>query len=210
METKERIRTLIKPKLILLLSGKRKSGKDFVERLLLERFPNSILSFRISSPIKKEFARERNLDYEELLTSSSYKENYRHKMVEWSESVRRTDPNYFLRLAIIEAYEKINGSERKIWLLNDARRFCDLKYFSDPTEINLDGDCEVITIRITANDAVRKQRGWIFDDKIDTKPTECGLDSYQSWTYQIHNDTNTIDELQIQLQSVFDRIEKIV
>ncbi|KAI7693735.1 Phosphomevalonate kinase [Sarcoptes scabiei] len=106
METKERIRTLIKPKLILLLSGKRKSGKDFVERLLLERFPNSILSFRISSPIKKEFARERNLDYEELLTSSSYKENYRHKMVEWSESVRRTDPNYFLRLAIIEAYEK--------------------------------------------------------------------------------------------------------
>ena len=41
-----------------------------------------------------------NLNYEELLSDSAYKEQHRLKMVTWSEQMRKNDPNCFLRISI--------------------------------------------------------------------------------------------------------------
>jgi phosphomevalonate kinase len=40
------------------------------------------MSISISAPLKEEYAKANNLDYERLLDSSSYKENFRAKMIE--------------------------------------------------------------------------------------------------------------------------------
>lgn len=63
--------------LIIMMSGKRKSGKDFVASKLYKHFGDNISIIRLSAPLKKAFATENNLDYENLLTSGMYKELYR-------------------------------------------------------------------------------------------------------------------------------------
>jgi phosphomevalonate kinase len=79
------------PTVIYLFSGKRKSGKDFLtERLHDLCSENNIdaIILRLSGPLKKCYADDHNLDYEELLGTSEYKEKHRLKMIEWSEEIR--------------------------------------------------------------------------------------------------------------------------
>ena len=67
--------------LIVMISGKRKSGKDFVASKLYKYFGEDVSIIRLSAPLKKAFATENNLDYENLLTSGMYKELYRKVIV---------------------------------------------------------------------------------------------------------------------------------
>ena len=80
------------PKLVLLFSGKRKSGKDFLtdhlQEMLQSRYEGSSVILRLSGPLKKCYAEENGLDYEELLTPGEYKEKHRLAMIKWSEEIR--------------------------------------------------------------------------------------------------------------------------
>jgi phosphomevalonate kinase len=75
------------PRLILLFSGKRKSGKDYVCQKIDDHFRDPKygelkLSFlTLSAPLKEMYATAHNLDYEKLLDSSDYKEKYRLDMI---------------------------------------------------------------------------------------------------------------------------------
>lgn len=122
-----------------------------------------------------------NLNYEELLSESAYKELHRRKMVEWSEMVRKDDPNCFLRLSI----EENRGYEVPIWILTDCRREGDLRFFKEEPAFR---DTALVTLRIQASEDLRKQRGYVFTPSIDDAETECGLDQYQDWTHVIQND----------------------
>ena len=169
-----------KPKVVLLISGKRKSGKDYCVDLLTKHLSDFVV-FRIAGPIKKQFAKDHGLDFDKLLDATLYKENYRQKMVEWSERLRASDPNCFLRLAI----EDSKAREKSIWILSDARRLVDIDYFKTSEEFKR---CKILTIRICAPNATRTERGWIFTEGIDDKETECGLDCYEDWDFVIQND----------------------
>jgi phosphomevalonate kinase len=74
------------PDLILIFSGKRKSGKDYVCKKLSDYLQaNSHLyhftMITLSAPLKRLYANENSLDYEKLLDSSEYKEIYRLDMI---------------------------------------------------------------------------------------------------------------------------------
>jgi hypothetical protein len=74
------------PNLILIVSGKRKTGKDYVCKKLTDIFENlnEFISFNVitlSAHLKKVYAYEHNLDFEKLLDSSDYKENFRKDMI---------------------------------------------------------------------------------------------------------------------------------
>ena len=89
--------------MILLMSGKRKSGKDYVaEKLCLGLAQRKIEHkvIRISSPLKSAFAAENGINFEKLMTSGPYKEMYRDHMVKWGENKRNNDAGYFIRLAM--------------------------------------------------------------------------------------------------------------
>lgn len=202
----QKISQLIKPKVQIVLSGKRKCGKDFLEGIILERFPQQVLSYRISAPIKGAFARQHGLDFAELLTASLYKEKYRQEMVIWSEAIRVSDPHYFLRLAITEAAEECEG--KPIWLLNDARRPTDLVYFTDSSEIDM-SLTTLIKLRINSTTQTRVSRGWHFTKGIDDQQTECGLDDECHWDYIIQNDS-TKEKLLIQLEPLFEQISNLL
>lgn len=190
----------LNPKVVILLSGKRKCGKDFVSDILLKSLPN-ICVLRISGPIKRQFAKDHDLDFEQLLDSSHYKENYRQRMVLWSEQIRASDPNFFLRLAVNES----NAKTKPIWMLTDARRLCDVLYFrTDSFKCS-----KLITIRICASEETRTERGWIFTEGIDDKETECGLDSYKDWDFVLQNDGSQHD-LMVKLQPILELIDQSI
>ena len=74
----------IEPHLLLVLSGKRKSGKDYVTKKLVDTLDSKLVDIRLctlSACLKEQYAKENNLDYERLLDSSSYKESYRTDMI---------------------------------------------------------------------------------------------------------------------------------
>ncbi|KAH9399639.1 hypothetical protein TYRP_017628 [Tyrophagus putrescentiae] len=202
-----KISQLSKPKVQIVLSGKRKCGKDFLESLILERFPRQVLSYRISAPIKGAYAQQHGLDFAELLTASEYKEQYRQEMVSWSEAVRAANPHHFLRLAIIQAATQ-TLENRPIWLLNDARRPTDLAYFADASEIDMTATA-LIKLRITSSELVRVSRGWHFTAGIDDQQTECGLDGERHWDYIIQND-GTKEDLLSQLEPFFEQIKSLI
>jgi len=103
------------------------------------------------------------LDYQKLLDTSSYKEQYRVEMIKWGEEVRIRDPGYFCRLATQTA-------NKPVWIICDARRPSDMNYFSS---------YNIVTIRVCASDEVRRSRGWEFLHNVDDGESECGLDDYQ-------------------------------
>ena len=135
---------------------------------------------RISAPIKRQFTEKHNLDFEKSLTASDYKENFRLQMIQWSESVRKSDPDVFLRQDI----EDKNAKDVPVWILADARRMTDVKFFQKP-------EFESVTkhfIRIKAEDEIREKRGYIFTPGVDDVESECGLDDFTDWTLVINND----------------------
>ncbi|XP_069944620.1 phosphomevalonate kinase isoform X3 [Cherax quadricarinatus] len=164
------------PVIIFLFSGKRKSGKDYITDMLQQRLDETQSKIiRLSGPIKRQFATDNGLDYSHLLTASDYKEKYRLDMIAWSEAKRTQDTGFFIRAAI-DMYE---GSKYPIWIVSDMRRQSDLAWFPQHY------DNIIYTVRITASEAARKQRGWTFTSGVDDAESECDLDNITDWNQEI-------------------------
>lgn len=196
-------------KLVILLSGKRKSGKDHISTLITNYVGHArmrhLAILRIAGPIKRKFSLDNQLDFPKLLSASDYKEKFREAMVNWSEEYREHEGwNCFLKQAIKEQGAKYKA----IWILSDARRTCDLEYFENDPTFN---DTKIIKIRVEASETTRMSRGWKFQSNIDDKPTECGLDDYEDWTYVISNNSNdNNDTLKKALRPVFETIDHVL
>ncbi|XP_014816718.1 PREDICTED: phosphomevalonate kinase [Calidris pugnax] len=138
------------PRAVLLLSGKRKSGKDFVAEELRSRLgPDVCTVLRLSGPLKEQYAKEHGLDFQRLLDASAYKERYRQDMIRWGEEKRCADPGFFCRTAV-------EGAAQPVWVVSDTRRLSDVEWFRD-----VYGDA-VQTVRVVATEETRKRRNWVF------------------------------------------------
>ncbi|XP_033329387.2 phosphomevalonate kinase [Megalopta genalis] len=178
------------PRIILLFSGKRKSGKDFITNVLHERIgPDSVI-LRLSGPIKAHWAKSMNLDIDGLLGDGEYKEKYRIEMAKWGENVRNRDYGYFCRAAL----DMYNVHDKSIWIVSDVRRKTDIQWFMQ----NFGSACK--TVRILSDDTTRKKRGWIFVPGVDDSETECNLDDVNTWDLEV---TNNDDNLEFVLQQIF-------
>ncbi|XP_047344363.1 phosphomevalonate kinase isoform X3 [Vespa velutina] len=138
---------------------------------------------KLSGPIKTYWSKNAGLDLNKLLDASEYKEQYRHEMIKWSESIRKKDNGYFCRAAIdmYDAYDK------PIWIVSDTRRKTDIQWFKE-NYIDL---CK--TIRIITKIEIRQQRGWKFIADIDDAETECDLDDFDNWDLQVENNDNDLE-----------------
>ena len=177
------------PQVVVIFSGKRKSGKDYLcERLMLHlqrlyeaqhqdsRCPAVKLG-RLSGPLKKAYADEHNLDFQELLSDGPYKEKYRKDMIAWGEARRKLDPGYFPRLVMAQTRPMPH-----ILIISDARRTSDLAFFRD------DHRWKCIAVRVEATDRTRAGRGWKFKEGVDDVESERGLDGRCDWDIIVNND----------------------
>lgn len=70
---------------------------------------------------------------------------------------------------------------KPVVIVSDIRRKTDIKFFHDH-------GYNIKTIRINADDTVRKARGWVFENGVDNVQSECDLDAVQQWDLKIEND----------------------
>lgn len=178
------------PVMVLLFSGKRKSGKDYITDRLLEKLGNQAVIIRLSGPLKERYAQDRGLDFQEMLSAGQYKEQHRLDMILWSEKIRKEDYTYFCRAAI----HKYKAKEFPFWIVSDCRRETDLNYFFEQF-----GN-RVKKIRIVAEDNVRKERGWVFTESVDDQESECGLDRISDWDLIIENNGASIENWLAEIQ----------
>nr|XP_056708323.1 phosphomevalonate kinase [Euleptes europaea] len=177
------------PRLILLLSGKRKSGKDFVAEEIQSRLgPDVCTILRLSGPLKEQYAKEHGLDFGRLLDASNYKEMYREDMIRWGEEKRRTNPGFFCRIVV-------EGVVQPVWVVSDTRRLSDVEWFQD-----VYGDL-VKVLRVVAMEETRKRRDWVFVAGIDDAESECGLDQGVAFDWVITNDGDQLS-LEAQLEEL--------
>ncbi|XP_026226712.1 phosphomevalonate kinase-like [Anabas testudineus] len=180
---------LSEPRLVLVFSGKRKSGKDYVTHLIQERLgPDVCCILRLSGPLKQQYAQEHNLNLDQLLGPGPYKEQYRADMICWGETRRCQDPGFFCRLAT-------RGASQPIWVVSDARRLSDLQWFWSKFPQ------QTLSVRVQSTEKTREQRGWRFTAGVDDAESECGLDSSVEFDWIITNeaDAPSLDE---QLQPI--------
>ncbi|KAM3965608.1 LOW QUALITY PROTEIN: phosphomevalonate kinase [Aphomia sociella] len=162
------------PRIILLFSGKRKSGKDFLTDNLQNLLKDRCEIIKISKPIKIHWAREK-MDLNELLSDNEYKEQHRLDMIKWSEQMRDKDYGCFCKQACS------NAQDRPVWIVSDIRRKTDIRWFKE-NYANL-----IKTIRIYADEETRKVRGFLFQSGVDDMASECDLDDYTKWDLEINN-----------------------
>ncbi|XP_044215424.1 phosphomevalonate kinase [Thunnus albacares] len=183
------------PQLILVFSGKRKSGKDYVTDLILNRLGADVCCvLRLSGPLKQQYAQEHGLDLDQLLGPGLYKEQYRADMIRWGEARRLKDPGFFCRLAT-------RGARQPVWVVSDARRLSDLQWFW--TEFPRQTRC----VRVQSSENTRKQRGWSFTAGVDDAESECGLDSSVKFDWIITNEADA-PSLEEQLQPILTLAEE--
>ncbi|KAF5396236.1 Phosphomevalonate kinase [Paragonimus heterotremus] len=189
MLTDSKYEDIVKNSACILISGKRKSGKDYMTRLILRRCYEAQLIttvLHLSFPIKSHFASTHGLDLAELLTDGPYKERYRKQMVAWGEQELDRDPYIFTRQCLNQAIASTHSSSiPDVFIVADCRRSADLSYFVD---IFKRSNC--ILIRLCASNEVRANRGWIYTPSIDDEETECGLDNVTDWDYVLNNDSS--------------------
>uniref|UniRef100_A0A182QJB3 Phosphomevalonate kinase n=1 Tax=Anopheles farauti TaxID=69004 RepID=A0A182QJB3_9DIPT len=180
------------PRVLLLLSGKRKCGKDFLADALLKRLgPERAQIVRISEPIKRHWADSMGLNLDALLSDGAYKERYRKEMIEWSDARRQEDYGVFCRAACLT----IN---REICIVSDVRRKTDVRFFRETY-----GPARLRTVRIEASESVRSARGWSFQAGIDDVQSECDLDDAGPWDLLLTNeDADGVDELLARMQKI--------
>ncbi|XP_056366655.1 phosphomevalonate kinase [Oenanthe melanoleuca] len=181
------------PRVVLLLSGKRKSGKDFVAEQLRNRLgPDVCTILRLSGPLKEQYAKEHGLDFERLLDASTYKELFRQDMIRWGEEKRQSDPGFFCRAAV-------KGALQPVWVVSDTRRLSDVEWFRDAY------GAVVQTVRVVASEETRKRRNWVFVTGVDDAESECGLDQGVAFDWVITNDGDEValsEQLEMLVQSL--------
>lgn len=177
------------PRLVLLFSGKRKSGKDFVTEALQSRLGGDVCAvLRLSGPLKEQYAQEHGLNFQRLLDASTYKETYRRNMIVWGEEKRQADPGFFCR-------KVVEGVSQPVWLVSDTRRMSDVQWFREAY------GAVTQTVRVVASEQSRQQRGWVFTPGVDDGESECGLDNFGDfdWVIENHGDPQRLEE---QLESL--------
>lgn len=173
--------------MIVLLSGKRKSGKDYVAEKIqqLNPFNRPVKIIRLSAPLKKAYASEHpGVDYEKLLTSGEYKEKYRADMVRWGEEKRSADSAYFVRLSFAQLE---NDDLKGVVIVSDCRRKTDISCMKKIYETT---SIPVVTVRIACDEETRNSRGFKFQAGIDDCETECGLDDFNH-DFELQNDARS-------------------
>ncbi|CAF4827494.1 unnamed protein product [Pieris macdunnoughi] len=181
------------PTIVLLFSGKRKCGKDFITDHLQAKLGDKCEIIKISLPIKSYWAKEMNLNLNELLSDGALKENYRLEMINWSDKMREKDYGCFCKVACE------NAKGKPIWIVSDVRRGTDIQWFKE------NYGNKIKTIRLIADEDTRRERGYKFKSGVDDVASECGLDNYSGWDLVIENGRNR-DSIEKQLEKIISLI----
>lgn len=172
---------------IVMLSGKRFSGKDFMKVYITQVFNDHQIKHKfiaLADECKRLFALTFGHDFSRLLIDREYKEGLRQEMTKFYTEKVNNDKDYFKK----EVFKQIiSDTEKCIYIVTDLRHSDELEFF------NAEKSFDIITLRISATDESKKSRGWIYNETVDKNITEVSLDDYSDWNLKFDNDGTAND-----------------
>ena len=151
---------------IICISGKRCAGKDYFANLLKKKYEDNQV-YRLADEVKRKYAAINDKDFNRLLYDRQYKEQYRQGVIDLGTKERANDSFVWCK----KLDEQIRNDGTSGAIIADVRYPNEMEYFKEKYN--------VITIRIVADDATRKSRGWEKNPDIDDSETEVLLDNYE-------------------------------
>lgn len=181
----------IKPKtnnFFVMISGKRCCGKDTTAELLAKHSTlfdkNTVVGLGYYA--KKMFAEDTGHDFRRILTDYEYKNSLRPEISKYVHNkFDELGPLFCVNSLLSDAKDKHN----EMFLVPDCRYVRELEPFKQYHSTSF------VHIIVTATDEAKKQRGWAYDEKIDTDPFETSMDDYDGYDIRINND-GTFEELE--------------
>lgn len=169
---------------ILAISGKQRTGKDTLAKMLLEKL--SAFNFQIigfADSLKEVVAKQHNITVDELNDLKNSDPCWRKVLIQTSKFYRATDELYWVK--------KLLNNKKGNLIIPDLRYRFELDYLIKRRESDCENElaerCEPILIRIEASPDVRAQRGTLSNE---TDASETELDSYPAWDYHLKNNSN--------------------
>lgn len=173
--------------LIVLVSGKRYAGKDYICDQAINYLTNlhKLNCIKIShSDINKQLYCEKvGADLNRMLLDRDYKESHRNKLIAFAQKQQQGNP-LFLSELVLEKILNVITNNVDIVFISDFRRKMEQHFFEQRF-----GQNNIITLRINASNTSREARGWLYDHIKDTKYTECELDDKIDWNLLFNNDS---------------------
>lgn len=127
---------------------------------------------------KRCYAAEHDVDLARLENDRAFKETHRMKMVQYHTERNKHDPQWCLS-EVLKAATDVSAD---VLVLSDLRTRADLAFFEAHDEAR-----NLVSVRITASDEARMERGWVPDMAKDQLHTEIELDGLQGWTACVDN-----------------------
>jgi phosphomevalonate kinase len=167
----------------VLVAGKRRCGKDSFGAALVRHLPDAVLA-HFADELKKRYAAQANVDLHRLLTDDAFKEVHRPHLIALGARERQHDPLFWARL-LLENYRDKHHHRFVV--------VCDLR-FSDEREFF---HRTAVFVKVTATTETRAQRGWTYNEAVDTDASEVELDALpdDSWLTVVDNN-GSADELE--------------
>ena len=184
--------------IVLLLSGKRFAGKDFIcNKIESKLYKNNISykRFNHADQMKRIYCESTGANLELMLKDRKYKEQHRNELTRMYQGLVSNYQNRFRFCQSI--YNQILNLEQErnekydVILIADFRR----KYEEEFYHKHFEKD-RVFSIRINPSNQTRMSRGWMFNDRKDNDVTECELDDKRDWDFVFKNEGTAMDATQ--------------
>lgn len=180
--------TLYHSTIVLLLSGKRYSGKDTVAAEIQKVCDVNAVdcaTVHFADEFKRIFCEKYHLDHQRMLIDREYKEDHREQMTQFYHQMANQGFSFTESLSQKIYNECVKGfSKKRIYVIPDLRDLGGIKAFQKLRQAI--PHLKVILIRINIKNEARAKRGWI-SSQIDTDPTETALDNFDDWDLAFDN-----------------------
>ena len=183
--------------LVILLSGKRFSGKSAASSIIKDIYINQNKSVKVTSfsySLKKQFCENNNLSLDQFLADHEYKDKYRVQLTKYYDT---TNPATFTKYTENE----IDKNEFDVYVIDDLRSF---EFQIDYLLKNCSDKWNMKFIRINSSDENKQKRGWINTD-YDKHQCETELDTYTEFDYIVNNDSD-INEYEKTIRMILETI----
>ena len=170
-------------KIVIMISGKRCSGKDTIADIFKKQHSANICKTSFGYVMKQDYCKTQQDLVPEQLLDRTIKEKHRCNLIEFAESMKvKNGMDYWAK----RCWE--TNKDNTIILISDWRFLEEYLFFKKLRDKNVIN--KLITIRINVSEEIKRKRGWIPNPKVDTHRGEIELDSFEDFDYVIRNDGN--------------------
>jgi phosphomevalonate kinase len=156
------------PKIVVLISGRRGSGKDYFAEHLQKLLAPGCERRAFADAVKVKAAEQLRLDYKRLMEDRDYKEAHRAQLIEFAESKKMWLGNDYWAQQLLVAP-----------IAADYLVVSDWRFEAEYEAIKNTAGVRVVTVRIEVPLKTWMARGFHYNAAVDEHPSETELDDFE-------------------------------